>query len=486
LGPLGPGSKLRRMDAENFRSLGHRLVDWIADYRAGIESLPVMSRVAPGEIRARFPREPPPKGGGLPGAVERLGDLVLPGITHWNHPSFFAYFPANTSFASVLADLLTAGLGAQGMSWQTSPAATEVEEVVMDWLRQMVGLPETFTGVIQDTASTATLTALLCARERATGFGQARGGLQAGGPPLVIYASEQAHSSVEKDALLAGFGREHLRLVPTDRAHAMRADALAEALERDRAAGRRPCAVVATTGTTGTTALDPVAAAAELCARYGAWLHVDAALAGTAMVLPECRWMWRGVESADSVVFNPHKWLGAGFDLSAYYVRDPEHLVRVMSTNPSYLRTAQDAEVRNLRDWGIPLGRRFRALKLWFHLLDVGVEGVKAQVRRDIDNAHWFAEQVDAAPDWQRLAPVPLQTVAIRHVPPGMTEEAALAAHNLAVARRVNESGRAYLTPSVLKGQQMLRVSIGAERTERRHVEALWRQLCDVARGGEA
>lgn len=213
---------------------------------------------------------------------------------------------------------------------------------------------------------------------------------------------------------------------------------------------------------------------------------MDAALAGTAMVLPECRWMWRGVEAADSVVFNPHKWLGTGFDLSAYFVSDPEHLVRVMSTNPSYLRTAQDSEVRNLRDWGIPLGRRFRALKLWFHVADVGVEGIQAQVRRDIDNAHWLSEQVDAAPDWKRLAPVPLQTVVVRHVPPGETDEARLAAHNLDVARRVNEGGRAYLTPSVLKGQQVLRVSIGAGPTERRHVEALWRELCTVARGGES
>jgi len=474
------------MDADTFRRLGHDLVDWIAEYREGIEALPVMSRVNPGEIRARFPREPPLAGGRIAEAIDALDDLVLPGITHWNHPSFFAYFPANTSYASVLADLAAAGLGAQAMSWQTSPAATEVEEVVMEWLRQMVGLPAAFTGVIQDTASTTTLTALLCARERSTRYGQNRGGLQDGAPALVVYASDQAHSSVEKGALLAGFGREHLRLLPTDRAHALRVDALAEAVAADLEAGRRPCAVVATTGTTGTTALDPVAEIAEVCAPHGIWLHVDAALAGTAMVLPECRWMWRGVEAADSVVFNPHKWLGTGFDLSAHYVRDSEHLVRVMSTNPSYLRTAHDAEVRNLRDWGIPLGRRFRALKLWFQLLDVGVDGLRARVRRDIDNAHWLSEQVDAAPDWERLAPVPLQTVAIRHVPPGVTDEDRLAAHNLGIARQVNESGRAYLTPSVLKGRQMLRVSIGAERTERRHVEALWQRLCLVARGGES
>jgi aromatic-L-amino-acid decarboxylase len=262
----------------------------------------------------------------------------------------------------------------------------------------------------------------------------------------------------------------------------MRIDALAEAVEADRAAGLRPCAVVATTGTTGTTALDPVAGIAGVARRHGLWLHVDAALAGTAMVEPEYRWMWRGVEEADSLVFNPHKWMGPGFDLSAYFVRDPQHLVRVMSTNPSYLRTAQDGEVRNLRDWGIPLGRRFRALKLWFHILDVGVDGLRARIRRDVENARWLADRVDETPGWERLAPVPLQTVTLRHVPSGADDEVRLAAHNLAIARRVNEGGRAYLTPSVLKGQQTLRVSIGAEATERRHVEALWRELRDAAR----
>ena len=470
------------MDSETFRKLGHELVDWIADYRDRLETLPVMSRVHPGEIRSRFPATPPAGGGRLREAIDALDAVILPGITHWTHPSFFAYFPSNASRASILADLVCAGLGVQGMSWQTSPAATEVEEVVMDWLRQMVGLPATFTGVIQDTASTSTLTALLCARERTSSFAQNREGLQGGEPPLVVYASDQAHSSIEKDALLAGFGKKHLRLVATDRAHAMRIDALAEAVEADRAAGLRPCAVVATTGTTGTTALDPVAGIAGVARRHGLWLHLDAALAGTAMVEPEYRWMWRGVEEVDSLVFNPHKWMGPGFDLSAYFVRDPQHLVRVMSTNPSYLRTAQDGEVRNLRDWGIPLGRRFRALKLWFHLLDEGVEGMRARVRRDVENAHWLADRVDGTPGWERLAPVPLQTVTLRHVPSGAADEARVAAHNLAIARRVNEGGRAYLTPSVLKGQQTLRVSIGAEGTERRHVEALWGELQDAAR----
>ena len=468
------------MDQNDFRRLGYQLVDWIADYREGLERLPVMSQVQPGEIRAAFPDHPPQQGGRMDQALAALDRDVLPGITHWNHPSFFAYFPSNTSYSSILADLATAGLGAQGMSWQTSPAATEVEEVVMDWLRQMVGLSPAFTGVIHDTASTATFTALLCARERTSDFAQNGEGLQGGEAPLVVYASDQGHSSIEKAALLAGFGRDFLRLIPTDDNHALRVDLLRAEIEKDLACGFRPCAIVAAVGTTGTTALDPVADLAALAQEHSLWLHVDAALAGTAMVLPECRWMWAGIEGADSLVFNPHKWMGVGFDFSAYYVRDPQHLIRVMSTNPVYLRTAQDGQVSNFRDWHIQLGRRFRALKLWFYLMDVGVEGLQARLRRDLEHTRWLQVQVDAAPDWERLAPAPLQTLCLRHRKPGL-DEPALAAHNLAIAQRINDSGKAYLTPSVLKGTQMLRVSIGAETTERRHVEALWGLLTQAA-----
>ncbi len=469
------------MDADEFRRAGHALIDWIAEYREALEARPVMSAARPGELRARLPRQPPAEGGGageLPALLERD---VLPGITHWNHPSFFAYFPSNTSYASILGDLACAGLGVQGMSWQTSPAATEIEEVMMDWLRQMVGLGEGWTGVIQDTASTATLGALICARERATGLAQAGPGLQAGAPALVVYASAQAHSSVEKAALLAGLGKAHLRLIETDARYAMRPDALAAANDRDAAAGLRPCAVVATCGTTATTAFDPIAAIADVAGPRAMWLHVDAAMAGTAMVLPEMRALWDGIERADSLVLNPHKWMGAGFDLSAYYCRDPQHLIRVMGTNPSYLRTQHDGEVSNFRDWHIQLGRRFRALKLWFHLLDVGVEGVRAHVRRGLEHARWLGARVAEAAGWELVAPVALQTVCLRHVPAGLGAEA-LREHNLAIARRINAGGRAYLTPSVVDGVQILRISIGAERTERRHVEALWEALQAAAR----
>jgi aromatic-L-amino-acid decarboxylase len=470
------------MTPEEFRHVGHALVDWIAQYRAGIERLPVMSPVAPGAIRAQLPAAPPERGSALDSIIGDLDRIILPGITHWNHPGFFAYFPSNTSFASVLADLTAAGLGAQCMSWQTSPAATELEEVVMDWLRQMVGLSRQFTGVIQGFASTATLCALLCARERSTDFSQNRGGLQAEEKALVVYASEESHSSVWKAARLAGFGKDNLRLIPTDENHALIAKELEIAMQLDNERGRRPCAVVATTGTTNSTALDPVADMAVLARLWGAWLHVDAAMAGDAMILPECRWMWQGVEGADSIVLNPHKWLGTGSDLSAYFVRDPEQLIRTMSTNPAYLRTQHDAEVKNFRDWGLPLGRRFRALKLWFLLREQGVAGLQARLRRDLQNAQWLKEAVDSAPEWQRTAPVHLQTLCIRHVSAGAADGAELDAHNLRIAEAVNRSGRAYLTPSVLKGKQIIRVSIGAEMTERRHVEALWGELQGAAR----
>ena len=467
------------MTPEEFRQLGHKLVDWVADYRAHIEDLPVMSQVAPGDIKSKLPKHPPERGESLDKALNEIAPLILPGITHWNHPSFFAYFPSNAMLPSVLADLLCAGLGAQGMSWQTSPAATELEEVVMDWLRQMTGLSENFTGTIHDTASTATLCSLLCARERSTNYSQDRGGFHADAP-FVVYCSEQAHSSVLKAAMLAGFGRDHLRSIDTDENCALRLDLLEAAIKQDVERGLRPAALVASVGTTNSTAFDPVAGMAQLARKYQLWLHVDAAMAGVAMILPEYRALWEGVEAADSIVMNPHKWLGAGCDLSTYFVRDPQHLIRVMSTNPAYLQTGHDTEVKNFRDWGIPLGRRFRSLKLWFLIRDEGVEGIRTRLRRDLDNARFFEALVDAAPDWEKVAPVQLQTICIRHKRAGMSEPE-LAAHNLRIATTLNNSGKAYLTPSVLKRKQILRVSIGSHTTERSHVEALWRELRAIA-----
>jgi aromatic-L-amino-acid decarboxylase len=467
------------MTPKEFCHYGYQIIDWIAAYRERMPDLPVMSRLKPGEVRGQLPVSPPDQAESFEAIMADLNQIIMPGLSNWQHPRFFGYFPANATLASALGDFLSTGMGQLGLNWQSSPALTELEELMTDWMRQMVGLSENWQGVIQDTASTSTLVALLCAREQASDYSLSRGGLQAEERPLIVYTSVHSHSSVEKAALLAGFGRANLRLIGADESHAMHPDLLAEAVQADLAAGARPCAVVATTGTTATTALDPIEAVAAICREYGLWLHVDAAMAGSAMILPECRWMWQGIEGADSLGLNPHKWLGVAFDSSLFYVRDPQHLVRVMSTNPSYLQTAADGQVKNYRDWGIPLGRRFRALKLWFLIRLEGVERLQARLRRDIANAHWLAEQVDAAPGWARLAPAPLQTVCVRHEPAGLAGEA-LDAHTLKWVGQINASGEALLTPAVLNGRWMVRVSIGAEPTERQDVEALWGIMQEV------
>ena len=471
------------MTPEEFRKFGHQVVDWVADYRKRVAKLPVMARTGPGEVRERLPNLPPEKPEPFKKILRDLDDIIMPGLSHWQHPEFFGYFPSNGELSSVLGDYLSTGLGVLGLSWQASPALTELEEVVTWWLQRMMGLSASWSGVIQDTASTSTFVALLCARERTTNYGLTRGGLQAEKNPLVVYASAHSHSSVEKAALMAGFGRENVRLIPCDAAYAMRADAVEAAIKKDISEHRQPCAIVATTGTTTTAALDPIEGLAQLRRKYKIWVHVDAAMAGSAMILPECRWMWRGIEEADSLVLNPHKWLGAAFDCSVYYVRDAEHLVRVMSTNPSYLQSAADGRVKNYRDWGVPLGRRFRALKLWLLIRGQGVARLQERLRRDIANAQWFAAQVRAAPQWRVLAPVPLQTVCVRHEPPGLDGEA-LDRHTLDWVERVNRSGHAYLTPAMLDGRWMVRVSIGSLTTERRHVAGLWKRMqAEAARG---
>jgi aromatic-L-amino-acid decarboxylase len=464
------------MTPEEFRAAGHRLVDWIADYRACVDARPVMAHVEPGDVKKQLPARPPERPEPFDAILRDLDQIIVPGLSHWQHPRFFGYFPGNALLASVLGDYVSTGLGAIGLSWQASPALTELEEVVTDWMRAMLGLSSSWSGVIQDTASTSTLIALICARERTTSYGLSRGGLQAEPRPLTVYTSAHSHSSVDKAALLAGFGRANIRIVAHDAAFAMRPDALDAAIAADVRAGATPCAVVATAGSTTSTALDPIDAIARIAAEQALWLHVDAAMAGSAMILPECRWMWDGVERADSLVLNPHKWLGASFDCTLYYVRDAEHLMRVMSTNPSFLQSAADGRVKNLRDWGIPLGRRFRALKLWFLIREQGVSGLQARLRRDLENAQRLADQVRAAAGWRVLAPVPLQTLCVRHEPDGL-EGDALDRHTLAWVDRVNRSGAAYLTPAILDGRWMVRVSIGAEGTERSHVESLWRTM---------
>jgi glutamate/tyrosine decarboxylase-like PLP-dependent enzyme len=461
---------------DEFRRFGHALIDWVADYRERVAEFPVMSHVAPGDIRKQLPAVPPQRPEPFADVMADLDRVVMPGISHWQHPSFFGYFPAGGQLSSVLADVASTGLGVLGVSWQSSPALTEVEEVVTDWLRQMLGLSEVWHGVIQDTASSSTHVALLCARERTTNYGLSRGGLQAEPRPLVVYMTAHGHSSVDKAALLAGFGRDNIHVVAHDAQWAMVPEALEAAIAEDIRDGRVPCAVVCTTGTTTTTAYDPLDRIAPIAAAHNVWLHVDTAMAGSAMNLPECRYMWRGIEGADSLVASPHKWLGVAFDASVYFVRDPQHLIRVMSTNPSYLRSGVDEQVKNLRDWGLPLGRRFRALKLWFVIREQGVEAMQARLRRDINNAQWLAGIIEAAPGWQVLAPVVLQTICVRHDPGGLSAEA-LDDHTRDWCERVNRSGAAYLTPAILDGRWMVRISIGSQATEREHVEQLWQTL---------
>ena len=406
----------------------------------------------------------------------------MPGMTHWQHPRFFGYFPSGGSLSSILGDMVSTTFASIGLNWQASPALTEVEQVMTDWLRDLLGLPATFSGVLQDTASAASFVALVSARERANGYAATRAGMQSGEAPLVVYCAQQSHSSIEKAAVLAGFGREHVRALPVDRDFRLDVAALEAAMAADRAAGLKPCAVVATSGTTAVTAFDPIAEIAAITTREGVWLHVDGAMGGSAMVLPECRHLWAGIESADSIVINPHKWLSVAFDCSLYLVRDPEHLVRVMSTNPSYLQTAVDREVRNYRDWGIPLGRRFRALKIWFTLRELGAEAIRARLRDHLRWAADLAADVQAAPDWEVVAPVTLQTVVVRHTPPGLAGEA-LDAHTRAWSQRVNDSGLAYVTPAVIAGRWAVRLSIGAEYTRAEHVKELWSILRNAAAG---
>jgi aromatic-L-amino-acid/L-tryptophan decarboxylase len=477
------------MGPEEFRAAGHELIDWIADYRARIPDLPVQAQVKPGEVAGQLPDRAPEQPEPFGEVLADLGSIVVPGITMVQHPGYFGWFPSNASLASVLGDLATSGLGALGITWQSAPALTEVEEVVTEWLRELTALPPSWKGVIQDTASSACLVALLAARERVTDYGEARGGLQAEPAPLTVYTTEQAHSSIAKAVALAGFGKDNLRFAGVDPvSYAMRPQSLAALVEADVAAGRRPAAVVVNVGTTGTTAVDPLAEIIPIARRYGMWIHVDAAMAGSALLLPEMRWLTAGVEGADSLAWNPHKWMGTVLDCSLLYVADPAHLIRVMSTNPSYLRSAVDGEVTQYKDWGIPLGRRFRALKLWFHLRLDGAEAIRARLRRDLDNARWLAAQVEEAPGWRVLAPVTLQTVVLRHEPAGLVSPAgdvldadALNAHTLAWAGAVNASGAALITPSLLDGTWSVRVSIGAEPTQRHDVEKLWTLLRETA-----
>ena len=469
------------MTPDDFRRHGRAVVDWIADYLERVEDLPVLSQVAPGEVRAALPPNAPEEPEPFEAILADVDRIITPGLTHWQSPNFFGYFPANSSGPSILGELLSAGMGVQGMLWATSPACTELETHVLDWMADLLALPASFRsngpggGVIQDSASSATLCALLAARHRAVAGG-------ADQRQLTVYASNQAHSSVEKAARVAGLAPDAVRAIAVDEHAAMDLGALAQAIRADVDAGRTPCMVVATVGTTGTNAVDPVRAIGELCDDGDIWLHVDAAMSGTAAVCPEYRWIHDGLELADSYCFNPHKWMFTNFDCDCFYVADREPLIAALSILPEYLRNqaTESGAVVDYRDWQIPLGRRFRALKLWFVLRSYGAQGLRHHIREHVELAEQFAAWAEQDPDWEVVAPRPLNLVCIRHRDGDEVTQATM--------ERINAGGRAFLTHTKIDGRFVLRVSIGQTMTQRRHVTALQdllRETADAVRAGE-
>lgn len=470
--------KSSHMTPEEFRRYGHAVVDWIADYQSRVETFPVLSQAKPGEIRASLPANPPAKGEDFEALLKDVDRLILPGVTHWQSPNFFAYFPCNASGPGILGDLLASGLGVQGMLWSTSPACTELETHVLDWLVGMLGLPTKFLstgtggGVIQDTASSAVLCALLAARERATAYATNKQGCNG---KLVAYASTQTHSSLEKASMIAGIGTQNLRLIDVDEKFAMRPEALARQIESDKSKGLTPIFVCATVGTTSSNAMDPVAAIGEICRENNLWLHVDAAMSGTAMVCPEFRHLQNGIEFADSYNFNPHKWMGANFDCSCFWVADRKALIQTLSILPEYLRNqaTESGAVIDYRDWHIQLGRRFRSLKLWFVIRHYGIEGLQHNVREHVRLAQEFAEWVRKDDRFELAAPVPLNLVCFRHK--------AGDAANQRIMDRLNRSGDLLLTHTKLNGKLTLRLSVGQMHTKVRHVEKAWERIREEA-----
>ncbi len=468
------------MNNQEFRKYAHELADWMADYFQEIERCPVKARVKPGDIIEQIPLSPPQQGESMDDIIADFKKIILPGMTHWQHPCFFAYFNANNSYPSILAEMLTAAMGAQCMIWQTSPAAAELEERMMQWLAEMIGLPADFTGVIQDTASTATLCSLLSAREKYSDFKINDQGFT-GENNYTIYCSREAHSSIEKAVKIAGFGKNNLRKIELDRAFAMIPTALEEAIKKDIKVGCRPLAVVAACGTTGSTAIDPLRPIGEICRRYNLWLHVDAAYAGTALLLPEKRRLIDGIEYADTFVFNPHKWMFTNFDCSAYYVKDKAVLIRTFEILPEYLKTKEGDRVNNYRDWGIQLGRRFRALKLWFVIREFGTSGLQEKVRSHIAWAQRLAEKIAACEDFEILAPVPLAVVCFRYKPRGLDDNSTLNELNAKLLETLNKTGKIYLTHTKLNDIYTIRFVIGQTHVQESHVLEAWESIRKTA-----
>jgi aromatic-L-amino-acid decarboxylase len=450
------------LSPEEFRKFAHEAVDWMADYLAQAHSYPVLPRTKPGDLIDALPPSGPEHGEPMSAILEDFRRIIVPAATHWNHPGFMAYFATSASGPGILGEMLAAALNMNGMLWKTSPAVVELEQVALDWLRQWIGLPDPLFGIIFDTASTSSMHAIAAARERIAPEVRTEGA----GAGLVLYTSEQSHSSIEKGAISIGIGQKNVRKIPVDAEYRMRPDALAATIEQDRASGLRPFCVVATVGTTSTTSIDPVEEIAAIAERHNLWLHVDAAYAGAAAIAPEFRHILRGCERADSLVTNPHKWLFTPVDISALYTHRPEILRRAFSLVPEYLRTADDPRAVNYMDYGVPLGRRFRALKLWFVLRYYGRQGLAEMIRKQIGWAQELAQQIDAHADFERTAPTPFSTVCFRLK--GTDEE------NHQVLERVNASGEIFLSHTVLRGKYSLRLAIGNMQTTRQHVQRAW------------
>lgn len=450
----------------DFRAEAHRVVDWIADYLETIESRRILPDVKPGDVLRQLPAEAPELGEPFEAIFADFERVILPGIVHWQHPNWFAYFASSNSPPSLLGEMLSSALGIHAMSWVTSPAATELEQATLEWMRRLLGFPDHLRGVIQDTASTATLSAVIAARDAAW----RRAGREA---DLVFYASDEAHSSVVKAGRLAGFRPERMRRVATDENLAMRPDVLAEMMRVDVAAGLVPAVVVVTVGSTSSAAVDPVRATGMIAREHGAFFHVDAAWAGSAALLPECRPAFDGLELADTVVMNPHKWMGVNFDCSLLFIRDVPSWLETFSLTPEYLKSAHDGDVVNYRDWGIPLGRRFRALKLWFVLRSEGAEAIRARIRDHIRLGELFASWVDADAAFERMAPASFALVCFRHHPAGLSEEQ-LDAHNRRLLDRINATGKVHLIGTMLRGRFVIRMAIGQRNSVERNVREAW------------
>ncbi len=464
------------MPAEEFKKYGYKLIDWIAEYLTGVQSMPVLSNVKPGDIKNMLPQHPPERSESMENILQDIDRVIMPGITHWNHPGFMAYFNSTSSGPGILAELLSAGLNVNGMLWKTSPSSTELEQVTLDWFRQMLKLDKDFWGIIYDTASVSTMHAIAAARENISGSGIRTKGLAGGSEVnrLRLYASEQVHSSIEKGAITLGIGLEGVRKIPVDNEFKMIPSKLEEAIEEDKKHGWLPFCVVATVGTTSTTSIDPVDEIAGICLREKLWLHVDAGHGGIAALVPEMRHILNGVEKADSLVVNPHKWMFTPVDLSIFFTKKPQVLKQAFSLIPEYLKTSVDSEVENYMDYGVQLGRRFRSLKLWFIIRYFGTDGIIERVREHLRIGKLFASWIDEHPMFERLAPVPLSTTCFRAHPAGMDDEETLNTLNERLMDYVNSTGKVFITHTKLSGKFVIRLVVSGLRTEERHVRLAW------------